>query len=176
MFFIWSWFSTVSKKKKKRSWMQLCIYGQVLSLNRFVTKNRNIFLWETAGWEIKETQQGRGVQINKHSQTRNACEHQQAFRLRPKNISNLIDGSVLMGFTLLFDDKEIFEKPSVEPQLFYILKHQTDPANVRQCTNFQFCHEFGLKQCQAVKSSRLCTGKLFAGTNCSESSEVPGKF
>jgi len=67
MFFIWSWFSTVSKKKKKRSWMQLCIYGQVLSLNRFVTKNRNIFLWETAGWEIKETQQGRGVQINKHS-------------------------------------------------------------------------------------------------------------
>lgn len=47
--------------------MQLCIYEQDLSLNRFVTKNRNIFLWETAGWEIKETQQGRGVQINKHS-------------------------------------------------------------------------------------------------------------
>lgn len=156
--------------------MQLCIYGQVLSLNRFVTKNRNIFLWETAGWEIKETQQGRGVQINEHSQTRNACEHQQAFRLRPKNISNLIDGSVLMGFTLLFDDKEIFEKPSVQPQLFYILKHQTNPAHARQCKNFQLCHEFGLKLYQAVKSSRLCTGEVFAGPNNSESLAVPGKF
>ena len=34
--------------------MWLCIYERVLSLNRFVTKNRNIFLWETAGWEIKD--------------------------------------------------------------------------------------------------------------------------
>lgn len=51
----------------------------------------------------------------------------------------------------------------------YIFKYQTDPINMCQPKNFQLRHEMKLKWCQAVKSNRHRTGKVFIGTSCSES-------